>query len=45
MTLTISIIGFGLLFALFGATHRGRPKCSSNCGACESACATSEQGQ
>jgi hypothetical protein len=43
MTLILSILGFAVLFALFGATQRGRPKCSSNCGACENACATTGQ--
>jgi hypothetical protein len=39
MTLTLSILGFASLFALFGALQRPKPKCSSNCGACEHACA------
>jgi hypothetical protein len=45
MTLGLSILGFAVLFALFGVIQRARPRCSSNCGACENACATSEQEQ
>jgi hypothetical protein len=44
MTLIASLLGFAVLFALFGALQRPKPKCSSNCGACENACAT-DHGQ
>ena len=40
MITALSILGFGLLFALFGVMRRGRPGCSGNCGACSNGCAT-----
>jgi hypothetical protein len=40
MTTTVSVLLFALLFALFGVMRRPQPKCSSNCGSCENACAT-----
>jgi hypothetical protein len=40
MTLALSILGFGLLFALFGVLQLRRPGCSGNCGACSNGCAT-----
>lgn len=44
MTTTLSILGFALLFALFGALRLARPSCGGNCGACSSGCArTTEQ--
>lgn len=39
MTVTLSILGFALLFALYGVLRPGRPGCSGNCGACSSSCA------
>jgi hypothetical protein len=44
MTVIVSLLGFAVLFALFGVTQRRRPKCSSNCGACQNACAA-DHGQ
>jgi hypothetical protein len=44
MTITLSILGFGVLFALFGVVQRSRPRCGGNCGGCASACAA-EPGQ
>jgi hypothetical protein len=38
MTTALSLAGFAVLFALYGVLRRGRPKCSSNCGACVNAC-------
>jgi hypothetical protein len=37
MATALSILGFALLFALFGVL-RPRRRCQSNCGGCSSAC-------
>jgi LPXTG-motif cell wall-anchored protein len=33
-TTLLSILGFSLLFALFGVVLRRRPECGGNCGTC-----------
>jgi hypothetical protein len=38
MMMTLSIVGFSLLFALFGVIQRRQPRCGGNCGACSSGC-------
>jgi hypothetical protein len=39
MTMTLSIVGFGVLFALYAVVQGRRPQCSGNCGSCSNACA------
>jgi hypothetical protein len=39
MTTMLSIVGFALLFALYGVLRTGG-RCTENCGACTNACGT-----
>ena len=41
MTTALSIIGFAVLFALFGAL-RPRRKCQNNCGGCSNGCGVTD---
>jgi hypothetical protein len=43
MTTVLSVLGFGVLFAVFGVMRRTEPACGGNCGACDNACGTEEQ--
>jgi hypothetical protein len=43
MTTVLSIIGFAVLFALFGAL-RPRRQCSGGCSGCSNSCGRSEDG-
>lgn len=42
MTTLISILGFGVLFAVFGVMRRTEPACGGNCGACDKGCSAEE---
>jgi hypothetical protein len=39
-TALISVLGFGLLFAVFGVLRLTTRRCGGNCGACASSCTT-----
>jgi hypothetical protein len=45
MTTVLSILGFSLLFALFGVVLRRRAGCSGNCGACTGGGCATDNGQ
>jgi hypothetical protein len=44
MTLTLSLVGFALLFVAFGVL-RGHDRCKQNCGSCSSGCRRLEENE
>jgi hypothetical protein len=44
MTIALSVLAFGLCFALLGVLQLRRPGCTGNCGACTRGC-TADHGR